>query len=110
MTNYKFSDIVLLEYPFSELKTIKKRPALVLLDSGDDDLVISRITTKHYDTQYDFQLNDWRSAGLIAVSTVRLHKIATLGKNIIDKKLGSLSKRDIENIRLKFTSIYSLLH
>ncbi len=53
MINYKFCDIILIEYPFSEQSTIKKRPALVLLDTGDNDIVVIRITSKLYSTKYD---------------------------------------------------------
>lgn len=108
MTNYKFGDIILIDYPFSEQTTKKKRPALVLLDSGDDDIIVSRITSKLYSTKYDIQINDWKVSGLLSKSVIRLHKIATIGKNYIEKKLGSLNKHDFNNVRLIMKSIFNL--
>ena len=106
MTNYKSGDIILIEYPFSEQTTKKKRPALVLLDSGDEDIVVSRITTKLYSTKYDIEIYDWKDSGLLSKSVIRLHKIATIGKIHVEMKLGSLSKSDFNNIKEKFRSIY----
>ncbi len=50
MTSYvnkaEFGDIVLLEFPFTDGQQSKKRPALVLLDTQDGDMIVCRITSK----------------------------------------------------------------
>ncbi len=44
MIRYKFGDVVLA--PFSQSNgAVKQRPALVILDIGDDDVVLASITT-----------------------------------------------------------------
>jgi len=43
MTNYNFGDVVLVAFPTHG--TLKKRPALVVLDTGDADIVLAPITT-----------------------------------------------------------------
>jgi len=73
--SYQPGDLVLVEFPFTGPGT-KLRPALVVLDSGDADVVLARVTTP----PYDIHLTDWRQAGLLAPSFVRLHKLATLSK------------------------------
>ena len=45
MTLYKPGDVVLVKFPFTSGAGSKLRPALVILDTGDDDLVVARITT-----------------------------------------------------------------
>jgi len=45
-------------------------------------------------------------AGLIAPSTVRLHKIATVEKRLVKRKLGSLQERDRSAAWAAFRRIY----
>jgi len=51
MTAYNFGDILLIGFPYSDLQSVSKRPALVLYDSGDQDVLVSRITTHKNITQ-----------------------------------------------------------
>jgi mRNA interferase MazF len=67
---------------------------MVVLDSGDDDVVVARVTTQQHRAPYDVSLADWQAAGLLAASTVRLHKVATLEKTLIRRKLGELQPAD----------------
>ena len=48
MTTYKIGDIVLMGFPHSDLKHVAKRPAVVLYDSGDEDVLVARVTTQEY--------------------------------------------------------------
>ncbi|MEK6590608.1 MAG: type II toxin-antitoxin system PemK/MazF family toxin [Nitrospinota bacterium] len=77
MTDYNFCDIVLIGFPHTDLKDVSKRPAIVLYDSGDQDILIARITTQEYTTEADYKIIDWRKSGLLAESFVRLGKQAT---------------------------------
>lgn len=95
---YQFGDIILVEFPYSDNSVSKKRPALVLLDTQDDDVLVVRITTQIHNSEYDITINDWQTAGLLASSCVRLHKVATLSKQLIYKKLGGLTTKDSENV------------
>jgi mRNA interferase MazF len=38
-------DIVILNFPFSDLSATKRRPAFVLANLGDDDVVLCQITS-----------------------------------------------------------------
>lgn len=77
----------------------KRRPALVLLDSGDDDLLLARITTQYSNSPFDYELKDWIKAGLRAPSFVRLHKLATLEKKLIEKEFGHLTAADRQHVQ-----------
>ena len=94
MTNYLPGEIVLVAFPFSGGQSAVIRPALVILDSGDADVLMARVTTQLYSTSFDVPIKDWRGAGLLASSVVRLHKLATLEKNLIHKRLGALLPAD----------------
>lgn len=98
-SSYHPGEIVLLAFPFAAGSEVKRRPALVLLDTGNDDIVLARVTSQSALTQFDVQLDDWRQAGLLLPSVVRLHKIATLEKNLVDRKLGVLTANDWTRVR-----------
>ena len=55
MTSYNFGDIVLIGFPHTDLQGISKRPAIVLYDSGDQDVLVARITTQEYTTETDYR-------------------------------------------------------
>ncbi|MCC7354291.1 MAG: type II toxin-antitoxin system PemK/MazF family toxin [Anaerolineae bacterium] len=99
MTTYRRGDIVLIRFPFTSGAEEKKRPALVLADTGDDDSVAARVTSQPGDTAYDVTVTDWQQAGLLLPSVVRVHKLATLEKGRIARRLGTLTDRDWQQVR-----------
>src|SRR5438552_8898978 len=98
MTNYRKGDLLLVIFPFVDAQHGKRRPALVVADTGDQDVVLARVTTQKTRDSFDVELNDWKSAGLLSPSTVRLHKLATINKSLVQRHLGSLS--DIDRTRI----------
>jgi mRNA interferase MazF len=61
-----------------------------LYDSGDQDVLLARITTQEYTTETDYRILDWQKSGLLAESYIRLGKQATIEKRYIVKQLGTL--------------------
>src|SRR5262249_21715648 len=94
MTSYQAGELVLIDFPFTAGSQSKPRPGLVLLDSGDADVLVARVTTQPANTPYDVPLGDWQQAGLLAPSLVRLHKLATLAKARVQRRLGMLTATD----------------
>ena len=99
MTSYNFGDIVLIGFPHTDLQGTSKRPAIVLYDSGDQDVLLARITTQEYITETDYKIPDWQKSGLLAESYIRVGKQATIEKRFIIRKLGILEAKDIEVIK-----------
>jgi mRNA interferase MazF len=106
---YKFGDIVLIAFPFTDGYGVKKRPALVILDTGDHDVLLARITSQHVNTDFDVQVAAWEDAGLLTRSYIRLHKLATIETVLIDRRLGKLSLADLAEVKKKLTDIYENL-
>jgi len=106
MQNYSFGEVVLLEFPFVEQQEVKRRPALVLLDTGDADILVARITSQDVTTEYDVIPVDWRQAGLLLPSVIRLHKMATLQKKLVERRLGVLTPKDKSNVQAKVQQIW----
>lgn len=59
MTNYQPGDVLLVIFPFAHGGQGKQRPALVIADTGDADVVLARITTQSWNTGFDVQLAEW---------------------------------------------------
>jgi mRNA interferase MazF len=106
MTSYKFGDLVLVAFPHTSSATIKKRPALVLLDIGDNDMVLAPITSQIRSFQGDLLLQDWKLCGLLMESWVRLAKVSCLEKSQISKHLGHLSSTDKQKVISLWRSLY----
>ncbi len=97
-TSYQAGDLVLVDFPFTTSGPGKPRPALVILDTGDADAVLARVTSQSQTTPYDVPILDWQLAGLLAPSVVRLHKLATLAKSRIRCRLGALGSKDRQQV------------
>jgi len=105
MNKIEAGTIVLLKFPFSDGLISKRRPALVLRDLEDGDLLVCRITSKIYTSKYDIYLEDWSRYGLKLPSVVRIHKMATLEKDMIDTIMGKVDEAVLNSIRFIFKSI-----
>ena len=90
MDKLPFGTIVLLKFPFTDGKTFKKRPALLIQDSSDGDIIVCRITSQIYDTENDVFVTNWKQSGLKLPSVIRVHKIATLDKTMIEVIMGKI--------------------
>jgi mRNA interferase MazF len=105
MVEFEFGEVVLLPFIYSDLQSSKRRPALVLIDSGDEDVLLAKITTKRYATDYDVPVREWKNAGLFAPSFVRLHKLMAAEKDHVIQRLGKLNNSDATAIRKSFRAM-----
>ena len=106
MTNYKFGSVVLIDFLQSDgIK--KKRPALVMLDIGDSDVVVVPITTRERKGVADYKIKNWQDGGLLLASWIRLAKVSCLAKNDIDRPLGGITNHDKRKMISLWKKIYS---
>lgn len=89
-------DVVLIRMRFHQTQGSKVRPALVLLDTGDDDFVAAPVTSQLRSSAFDFTLLDWQAAGLNVPSFARVHKLSVLPKSDVVRRLGLCSASDRE--------------
>ena len=64
-------DVVLIRIDFHQTPGGKVRPAVVLLDSADDDFVAAPITSSHRVSSFDIPILQWREAGLYSFDDTR---------------------------------------
>ena len=99
----KKGDIVLIPFPFTDLSGNKNRPAVILIDSEDDVTVCFLTTQLKWRYEFDITIQPSDLNGLKKISLIRLNKFATIDKNLIIGRLGSLDKNyiDLLNQNLK---------
>jgi mRNA interferase MazF len=107
MTTYNKGDILLVRFPFTTGASGKNRPALVVLDSGDSDVSVARITTQRHGSASDISVVDWRAAGLLAPSQARLEKLVTLEKSLVQRTLGTLQTADKQAVGTALQKLFS---
>lgn len=104
----KKGDIVLIPFPFTDLSGNKNRPAIILTDSKDD-VTVSFITTRlKWQEEYDISVNPSEKNGLKKISLIRINKIATVDKDLLIGRLGTLEDHYIELLNKNLIRILKL--
>ena len=108
-------DIVLVEFPFTDLSQSKLRPAVVLAAN----LAIDEITVCFISSQQVERLNaaefalldsdpDFPKTGLRISSKVRVTRITTLSRQLIIKRLGNLGAQHLQQLRTTLLQAFQL--
>ncbi len=108
--SYDRGDVVLLPFPFITTDGVqqKARPALVISNHSIkrrfDDVILAGITSQRIDdiNQTEFLIEEgteeFIKSGLAKASVVRCEYLMTVPEDIIARKLGKLSSRDMHKI------------
>jgi mRNA interferase MazF len=105
MDTYSFGDIVLLRFPFTDGLSFKRRPALIINDANDGDVVVCRITSQIYKTKFDVKVDNWEKSGLKLPSVIRIHKLATLKTEMVEIIMGKIDDSIKEKVEQKFKKL-----
>lgn len=91
-------DIVLIPFPFSDLKTSKKRPVLMLTapDSNGDFIALAVTSKNYHPGAIELNQANMRSGTLPCLSWIRTDKVFTLSQNLILKTAGKAMAAIIE--------------
>lgn len=92
---YHSGDIVLINFPFTDLVDTKIRPALVITEMKDDVIVLGIFSKVPYPIEGTWFLleehtNWFIQTGLKKRSVIKTEKIAVIHNSIIKKRLGKL--------------------
>jgi mRNA interferase MazF len=97
-------DIILLEFPFSNLKQTKIRPVIVLsnskYNSRSEDIVVVPLTTNLTRDEHDVLItNEQLEKGhLITDSKVKIDRIFSVHRKLVTLKIGKISKQTHSSI------------
>ena len=106
MEGFVKGDIIVIEFPYSDLKNVKRRPVLILKIPKGEDVIVAQITGASYEKSVEINLKkeDFRQASLKRESYVRIDKIASIEKSLIKYKAGSLKQEKFNEILDKICS------
>lgn len=101
-------DIVLINFPFTDLSGVKLRPAIILAETTLD-LTLCFITSQiQWQEVTDVKLNPSTLNGLKKTSLIRTSKIATLDKTLVKGLLGNLEQTEIDDLNNKLKILFLL--
>jgi mRNA interferase MazF len=100
MEGFVRGEVVILEFPFSNLIQTKRRPSLVIKVPKGDDVIVCQITGMPYEKSVEIpiKLEDFIKGGLKVDSYIRLDKIFSIEKSLIKYKAGSLKQEKVNQI------------
>jgi len=105
----KAGDIILIPFPFADLKTTKVRPAVVITETADKykDLVISAITSVVPDSlnKNEILIDANKTNNLRVQSVIKVDRIVTLKQEEKIANLGKLSSSELRNFIRIFTDL-----
>lgn len=93
-------DVVVVPFPFSDLSSAKKRPALVLATPDGDDVILCQITSRLVFDRYAVLISedDFSTGSLRQESNVRPSRIFTADTAIIEYMAGHLKNEVMDMI------------
>ena len=102
-------DVVVLPFPYSDLSSSKKRPALIIAILEDDDIILCQITSRKRYDKYAIELkdSDFKQGKLSADSCIKPNRIFTADKSIILYKIGSVKEKKMDEVTESLIKILS---
>lgn len=103
-------DIVVVPFPFTDFSSSRKRPALVLSNTDENDIIICEITSRLRKDKYFVSLDniDLESGKLRVKSIIRPNRILTIQKNKINYKLGKIKSSKLNEVSEKIKLIFNI--
>ncbi|MFP4333067.1 MAG: type II toxin-antitoxin system PemK/MazF family toxin [Campylobacterales bacterium] len=102
--SYKIGDIVLVKFPFTDLKKYKRRPVLVIKDENVyGDIVCFQITSnQNQDALIQIKKGDFGADKLNLASFVKYDKCFTINSSVVEKKIADVNKAFLSNLKSSF--------
>lgn len=93
-------DVVVLPFPYSDLSSSKKRPALIIAILEGDDIILCQITSRKRYDKYAVELkdSDFKQGKLYVDSYIKPNRIFTADKSIILYKIGLVKEKKIDEV------------
>lgn len=102
--SYNIGDIVLVKFPFTNLKKSKKRPVLVVKSENEfNDIVCFQITSNSEQSNLlKIENNNLDSSLLSLESYIKYDKCFTLNTEIVDKSIAKVNNDLLDKLKIFF--------
>ena len=104
----KKGSVILIPFPFTDLKRSKVRPAIVLCKNEFDVTICFVTSGLKWKTNYDIFISPSENNGLKAPSLIRIGKVATIDSNLVLGELGELSDTEIMKLNKSLKEMLQL--
>lgn len=109
-------EILLLSFPFTDMRSNKVRPALVVstdsLNRKGEDVIFAFITTKEYNGPFDLRVAatdpSFQATGLKESSTLRISKLMCLEQRLARRRLGRADARILGRVEAALRCLFDL--
>ncbi|WOX56639.1 type II toxin-antitoxin system PemK/MazF family toxin [uncultured Methanoculleus sp.] len=100
MERFVKGDVVVVPFPFSDLSTVKRRPALAVATPGGDDVILCQITSQQVRDRYAVGITDidFTEGTLRKPSNVRPNRLFSASANLILYRAGHLNDRAVTSV------------
>ncbi len=104
-------DIILLSFPFTDLKSAKIRPAIILSNNKynktSQDIIAVPITSNLKTNQFDILIKnkDLEKGELIVDSKIKTDKIFSVEKKIVRKNIGKINRQAFTKLKANISEI-----
>ena len=110
MGKFVKGDVVVLPFPFSDLTSSKRRPALVVAIASADDVILAQITSSSFSDSYAVELadEDFSNGGINVASYVRPNRLFTADIDIIAYKAGNVKVEKLKDVASIITDLVAI--
>jgi mRNA interferase MazF len=100
MARFVAGDVVILPFPYTNQAGSKKRPAVVLKETRDNDLLVCTITSAAYGSEsLPLDKKNLKSSGLRVDCSVRPDRLLVVTPGLVEKKTGRLSQEMVSAVK-----------
>ena len=109
MEGFVKGDVVVLPFPYTNLSTTKRRPALVVANLKGDNIILAQITTKRRSDpdMIELKKSDFSEGALKTDSFIMPSIIFTAETSTIEHKAGRLKDAKVKEVEHKLCEIFT---
>ena len=109
MGTFTVGQVISSSFPFSDLSTSKKRPAIIVAVVDFDNIILCQVTSKPYSSTRAIALSstDFESGGLSRESFIRPDKLFTADSTVVDNIHGILKEEKTQKILEALRRLFS---
>lgn len=106
---YVKGDVVVLPFPYTDLSSAKKRPALIIATLKGENIILAQITTNQRNDEDLISLTkkDFASGFLKYNSFIMISLIFTADSSKIDYKIGRIKREKIKEVENKLCKVFT---